>query len=231
MTIDTAGLEQRYNAVKTSLPSNVKLIAVSKTRTVEEIQALYDLGHRAFGENYPQELRDKQALLPADIEWHFIGHLQSNKVKYIAPFVHLVHAVDGEKLLNEIHKRANSSERTIDVLLQIHIAREETKHGLNTEELDLLFKNDLASKWPNVRIRGLMGMATNTEDERIVSNEFAELATLFHAIRKSHELDPKVFSELSMGMSGDAQLAIANGSTMVRIGTAIFGERQYTNNI
>ena len=225
MTIDRAGLEQRYNAVKASLPSNVKLIAVSKTRTVEEIQALYDRGHRAFGENYPQEVRDKQARLPADIEWHFIGHLQSNKVKYIAPFIHLVHADDGEKLLNEIQKRASSAERTIDVLLQVHIAEEETKHGLNNQEIGLLLENDLAAKWPNVRIRGLMGMATNTENELSVSKEFAELNELFLSLRTNNDVDPTLFSELSMGMSGDAQLAIANGSTMVRIGTAIFGER------
>ena len=222
---DSAGLEQRYNAVKASLPGNVKLIAVSKTRTVEEIQALYDLGHRAFGENYPQELRDKQALLPADIEWHFIGHLQSNKVKYIAPFVHLVHAVDGEKLLDEIQKRALASDRIIDVLLQVHIAQEETKHGLDREELVRLLKNDLGTKWPNVRIRGLMGMATNTENELVVANEFTELGDLFRTIQKDFELDPSVFCELSMGMSADAQIAIQNGSTMVRIGTAIFGER------
>ena len=166
-------------------------------------------------------------MLPSDIEWHFIGHLQSNKVKYIAPFVHLIHAVDGEKLMNEIQKRAVSSGRIIDVLLQVHIAKEETKHGLSKEELTDLINKDPGPKWPNVRVRGLMGMATNTEDQQVVGSEFADLNALFGNIQQSGKVDATVFKELSMGMTSDAQLAIRNGTTMVRIGTAIFGERQY----
>lgn len=227
MKIDINLLEDRYNAVKAAIPDHVQLIAVSKTRSVEEIQALYDLGHRAFGENYPQELCEKQAVLPNDIEWHFIGHLQSNKVKYIAPFVHLIHAVDGEKLMSEIQKRAVSAGRIIDVLLQVHIAKEETKHGLSKEELTELINSDPSSKWPNVRVRGLMGMATNTDNQQIVGSEFAELNALFGSIHQSGKVDPTAFTELSMGMTSDAQLAIQNGSTMVRIGTAIFGDREY----
>lgn len=230
--MDLEALARRYVQMKASLPPQVKLVAVSKTRTVEEIKALYDLGQRAFGENYPQELRDKQLLLPADIEWHFIGHLQTNKVKYILPrdhgpaFTHLVHGVDGPKLLEELEKRAAACGRIQDVLLQVHIAREETKHGMSPDEVTELLGTGLSARWPHVRIRGLMGMASNTEDVERVRREFHGLAALFHRLRTAG-LDPTSFSELSMGMSGDAALAISEGSTLVRIGTAIFGERMY----
>lgn len=218
-------LADRYANVKAMIPSGVKLIAVSKKRTVEEIKALYDLGHRAFGENYPQELRDKQPQLPDDIEWHFIGHLQSNKVKYISPFVHLVHTVDGAKLLDEIQKRAASSDRMIDVLIQVHIAREETKFGLDMNEaLELLGQWD-AARWSHIRPRGLMGMATNTADVALIRSEFDGLRELFMTIRASARLDTEAFTELSMGMSDDLQQALDSGSTMVRIGTALFGRR------
>lgn len=217
-------LRTRYEKVKAGIPPNVKLIAVSKTRTVAEIKALYDLGHRAFGENYPQELRDKQPLLPGDIEWHFIGNLQTNKVKYLAPFVHLVHTVDGTRLLDELDKRARAAERTIDALVQVHIAQEETKHGLHPGQVhDLLA--EAHGRWPNVRLRGLMGMATNTNDTAQVKSEFAGLKRSFDSLRATGVVDSDVFTELSAGMSGDADLAIAAGSTMVRIGSAIFGER------
>jgi len=226
--MDTAALADRYTRVKASLPPQVELIAVSKTRSVEEIQALYDLGQRAFGENYPQELRDKQPALPADIQWHFIGHLQTNKVKYIAPFVHLVHGVDRESLADELDKRARSAGRTIDALLQVHIADEETKHGFLPKELHALMAGtDLRKRWPNLRFRGLMGMATNTEDMQQVSREFNTLAALLKEMQGNTGLDASHFKELSMGMSSDAQAAVAAGSTMVRIGTAIFGEREY----
>lgn len=223
--MDAIALAERYERVKATIPSHVKLIAVSKTRTVEEIQALYDLGHRAFGENYPQELRDKHPRLPADIEWHFIGHLQTNKVKYITPFVHLVHTVDGPKVIDELQKRAQAVDRTIDVLVQVHIAQEETKHGLDQYETqELLIRWD-DTRWPRIRIRGLMGMATNTDDATQVTDEFQGLASFFRSMRSHGTVDPALFSELSMGMTSDAPLAIAAGSTMVRIGTAIFGDR------
>lgn len=224
--MDKAALAKHYARVKGALPEHVKLIAVSKKRAVEEIQALYDLGQRAFGENYPQELRDKQPLLPADIEWHFIGHLQTNKVKYIAPFVHLVHGVDREALLDELDKRAASAGRTIGVLLQIHIAQEETKHGFLPEEVRALCAGgDLQNRWPALRFRGLMGMATNTEDADQVRREFEGLFALRKELLEGEAVQKALFTELSMGMSGDVEQAVAAGSTMVRIGTAIFGER------
>lgn len=223
--MDKRLIAENYARVRATIPQHVKLIAVSKTRTVQEIQALYDLGHRAFGENYPQELRDKQALLPQDIEWHFIGHLQSNKVKYIAPFVHLIHTVDSPRLLDELEKRTAAAGRSIDILIQVFIAQEETKHGLDEgEAMDLVSAWD-QSRWPHLRPRGLMGMATNTEDREQVRREFAALARTFQALRTNPRTDSRHFTELSMGMSGDAALAIAEGSTMVRIGSAIFGER------
>ncbi len=226
MIPDRAALADRYARVKASIPPNVELIAVSKSRAVEEIQALYDLGHRAFGENYPQELRDKHADLPGDIEWHFIGHLQSNKVKLIAPFVQLVHAVDSENLLNELDKRATAVGRTIDALFQVHIAQEETKHGFSPDELRALVESaGIRSRWPHLRIRGLMGMTTNTDDRQQVGLEFATLAALFRGMVADGPYPSDQFTELSMGMTQDADVAIASGSTMVRIGTAIFGER------
>ena len=224
--MDHGGLAERYAAVKAGLPEGVTLIAVSKTRSVAEIQALYDLGHRDFGENYPQELRDKQPQLPQDIRWHFIGHLQRNKVKYIAPFVHLVHAVDSAGLLDELDKRAAAAGRRIGVLLQVHIALEETKHGLDANEVEELVAACTPQRWPHLQLRGLMGMATFTDDRDQVAREFAGLAALHRAIRAGGMVDQATFSVLSMGMSGDADIALAHGSTMVRIGTAIFGERQ-----
>ncbi|MEO8588796.1 MAG: YggS family pyridoxal phosphate-dependent enzyme [Flavobacteriales bacterium] len=223
--MDTQQLAERYARVKAGIPSHVKLVAVSKTRTVEEIRGLYDLGHRAFGENYPQELRDKQPHLPADIEWHFIGHPQTNKVKYIAPFVHVVHAVDGPKVLDELEKRASAADRSIDVLVQVHIAEEETKYGLDANEARALVTGWDPARWPHLRSRGLMGMATNTDDRDRVRNEFAGLGQLFHSLQLDPRVDKVQFTELSMGMTGDADLAIAAGSTMVRIGSAIFGDR------
>ena len=219
-------LASRYEQVKSSLPEHVKLIAVSKTRSVEEIKALYDLGQRAFGENYPQEMQAKQPLLPNDIEWHFIGHLQSNKVKTIAPFVHLVHGVDRVSLLDELDKRARSANRVIGVLLQVHIAEEETKHGFAANELRaLLVTPGIAERWPSLHFRGLMGMATNTDDRTRPALEFQGLTTLLHDLQAAAPFLNAEFRELSMGMSNDADLAIAAGSTMVRIGSAIFGDR------
>lgn len=218
-------LAERYTAMKAALPAHVTLVAVSKTRTAEEIKALYDLGHRDFGENYPQELRDKQPLLPADIRWHFIGHLQRNKVKYIAPFVHLVHAVDSAALLDELNKRAAAAGRTIPVLLQLHIAREDTKHGLDEAGVRELLTGIGEGRWPHCPAHGLMGMASFSDDEDQVRGEFKRLAALFHAVRTEGLVDTGSFTVLSMGMSDDAPLAIAEGSTLVRIGTALFGKR------
>ncbi|MBK9175395.1 MAG: YggS family pyridoxal phosphate-dependent enzyme [Flavobacteriales bacterium] len=217
-------LKERYARVKASLPVGVTLVAVSKKRTAEEIMALYVLGHRDFGENYVQELRAKQPLLPADIRWHFIGHLQRSNVKHIVPFIHLVHGVDGAPLLDVLHKRSVAADQVLDVLLQIHIAQEETKHGLSTEEARALVAGWDANRWSALRLRGLMGMATLTEDQALVKREFEGLARLYHELRPMAP-DPDSFTTLSMGMSADLDLAIAAGSNMVRVGTALFGER------
>ncbi len=218
-------LAERYASISSQLPPNVTLVAVSKTRTVEEIRALYDLGHRDFGENYPQELRDKQPQLPSDIRWHFIGHLQTNKVKYISPFVHLVHAVDSERLLDELEKRASAAERSIGVLLQLHIADEDSKHGLDEGALRSMAEGWDTQRWPHVQLRGMMGMATFTDDQEQIAKEFATLSELFRSLREAHPELEGSFKELSMGMSSDMDLAIAHGSTMVRIGTSLFGAR------
>ncbi len=201
---------------------NVTLVAVSKTKPVEDIEALYQLGQRDFGENYVQELVDKQASLPADIHWHFIGHLQSNKVKYIAPFVHLIHGVDSLKLLKEIDKQAAKNHRIIDCLLQVHIASEETKFGMDKQELKEAL--DQLSNFPNVRVRGLMGMASFSDDKGKVRAEFKSLYNLFNTSAIRHL--PSAI--LSMGMSGDYKIAIEEGSTMVRIGSLLFGARVYS---
>jgi hypothetical protein len=219
-------LAERYAHVKNGIPPNVTLVAVSKTRSVAEIKALYDLGHRHFGENYPQELREKQPQLPADIVWHFIGHLQRSNVKHIIPFVHLIHGVEDARLMDEIQKRALAASRTVDVLLQVFIAREETKHGLLPDELLEALGTWPWRNWPNVRIRGLMGMATNTDDQAQVVREFRALRELFEQVNARHVFPSDQFNVLSMGMSGDASVAIAEGSSLVRIGTAIFGERE-----
>ena len=198
------------------LGANVRLVAVSKTKTVEEILALYAEGQRDFGENYVQELLDKQTRLPAEIRWHFIGHLQSNKVKYILPFVYLIHGVDSLRLLKEIDRQAAKSGRVVDVLLQVHVAREETKFGLDAAEVAEVMQ--AAPAMANVGVRGLMGMASNTEDVEAVRAEFRGLKRL---------LDQwfPVDGILSMGMSGDYRVAIEEGSTMVRIGSLLFGKR------
>lgn len=206
---------------------NVTLVAVSKKKPVGDIQDAYDLGQRDFGENYVQELVDKQPMLPDDIRWHYIGHLQTNKVKYIAPFVHLIHAVDSLKLLKEINKQAAKHERVIDVLLQMHIAEEESKFGLNKESLIELLEQYEAQKdqLPNVRICGIMGMATFTDDRGQIKLEFALLKNMFTFTKDTYFMTSEYFKECSMGMTADYQLAIEEGSTMVRIGSMIFGAR------
>ncbi|TCJ19121.1 YggS family pyridoxal phosphate-dependent enzyme [Flaviaesturariibacter flavus] len=214
-----------YNLIREELAeSGATLVAVSKTKPASDIQALYGLGQRDFGENYVQELVDKVPQLPQDIRWHFIGHLQSNKVKYIVPFVHLIHGIDSEKLLREVSKQAVKNNRNIDVLLQVHIAQEETKFGLDAGELGGLLNNFEAEPLPGVRIRGLMGMASFSGNKDVVGAEFRYLRSLFdqHAARTSEGL---LFDLLSMGMSGDYQLALAAGSNLVRIGSLLFGAR------
>jgi PLP dependent protein len=217
-----------YNKIKDQLkPYKAKLVAVSKIKPASDIQALYNSGQRIFGENYVQELHEKQALLPADIQWHFIGHLQSNKVKYIAPFVTMVHAVDSLKLLEEINKQAAKNERTIQCLLQVHIAEEETKFGLSEKELEQLLEQwrKQHETLQNIRIVGLMGMATNTDNTEQVRNEFRQLKTLHTNIKACFFQDADDFTELSVGMSGDYTIALEEGSTMVRIGSMLFGAR------
>ena len=200
--------------------AGVTLVAVSKTKSEAEILKLYDLGQRDFGENYVQELVDKQAHLPKDIRWHFIGHLQRNKVKYIAPFVHLIHSVDSSKLLQEINKQAVKLDKVIDVLLQIHIAEEETKFGFDDNELmDFVAQTN---QYPNVKVDGLMGMATFTDDTEKVNREFQLLKKLFDKCNFNADIH---WNTLSMGMSADYKMAIENGSTMVRIGSLLFGAR------
>jgi len=217
-------IKTNLEKVLSTIPEDVKLIAVSKMKPVELIKETYDAGHRAFGENKIQELREKQPVLPEDIEWHMIGHLQSNKVKYIAPYVYMIHAVDSFKLLKEINKRAKSNDRIIKVLLQIHIATEESKFGFNGQEVVELLNNPDFKELQNVQINGLMGMATNTLDTDLIRSEFKGLKELFDLL-KDEQMNKDTFTELSMGMSNDYLIAIEEGSTMVRIGTAIFGLR------
>ena len=216
----------QYHSIISQLnPQKVQLIAVSKTKPNEDILELYDLGQRAFGENYVQELVDKAASLPKDIQWHFIGHLQSNKVKYIAPFVHLIHGVDSEKLLQEINKQAIKQNRIIDCLLQVHIATEETKFGFDADSIDEFIQSGRLAQYPNIQIKGLMGMASFSEDTNILTKEFTTLKQIFDqaAIQLGNQ-----FAILSMGMSGDYPLAISLGSNMVRIGSLLFGARNYS---
>lgn len=215
-----------YNSLKEQIDSSVTIVAVSKTKPIADLQEAYDIGVRDFGENYVQELVDKNEALPKDIRWHFIGHLQSNKVKYIAPFVHLIHGVDSEKLLIEINKQAEKLNRKISCLLQIYIANEETKFGLNEAELENLIHK--LPQLPFVQISGMMGMASFSSDSQIVKNEFDTLKKLFDKYSSS-SIDNLKMETLSMGMSGDYKLAISCGSNMIRIGSMLFGERVYKN--
>ncbi|QSE99086.1 YggS family pyridoxal phosphate-dependent enzyme [Fulvivirga lutea] len=207
--------------------SNCKLVAVSKTKPISDIKEAYDAGQRIFGENKAQEMTEKQGELPEDIQWHMIGHLQRNKVKYIAPYVSLIHSVDSLKLLKEINKQAKKNNRVIDVLLQIHIAEEDTKFGLHKNELYELLHSVELPELHHIKIVGLMGMATFTDNEDQIRREFKFLADLFNSTRSDIQVDNVELTELSMGMSGDYKIAIEEGSTMIRVGSAIFGERNY----
>lgn len=215
-------IPNQIKEIENQLDSKVKLIAVSKRQANEKILTAYHAGFKRFGENYVQELVSKQEQLPKDIEWHMIGHLQSNKVKYIAPFVKLIHSVDSVKLLKEVNKQALKNERVIDCLLQVHIAKESTKTGFDKIELlDAL--NTGIDSFSNVRIIGLMGMSTLTDDENEIETEFKGLKSLFDEVKNKYPELP--LTELSMGMSGDWPLAVKNGSTLIRVGSAIFGNR------
>lgn len=217
-------IKENLNQIQTTIPSHVTLVAVSKTKPVEDLQEAYDAGIRDFGENKIQEMCDKYEVLPKDIRWHMIGHVQTNKVKYMAPFVHLIHGVDSLKLLKEINKQAEKNNRVIDVLLQVYIADEDTKFGLDAMELNEILSNEIQN-FPNVKVVGLMGMATFTEDENQIREEFKTLKKLFD----QHQLCHPDLKIISMGMSGDYQIAIEEGSTMVRIGSSIFGHRNYNS--
>lgn len=216
-------IKENLHQVLSTIPPEVSLVAVSKTKPEEDLQAAYDAGQRIFGENKIQEMTRKFEALPKDIEWHMIGHVQSNKVKYMAPYVSLIHGVDREKLLKEINKQAAKNERVIDCLLQMHIAQEETKFGLDTTELTQIIDNAQAGAYPNIRLMGLMGMATFTSDQNQIRAEFACLKQ--HFDKAASQLEH--CSILSMGMSGDYPIAIEEGSTMIRVGSKIFGERNY----
>lgn len=215
-----------FNQIRSELSlKNARLVAVSKTHPYARILEIYQQGQRIFGENRPQEMLEKQAALPADIEWHFIGHLQTNKVKSIAPFVALIHSVDSLRLLQEIDKQALKNNRVIDCLLQFHIAQEETKFGMNEEEAIEMLSNSSFSTLKNVRICGVMGMASFTQDTEKVRQEFRHLKTIFDLLKTKFFPQSAHFCEISMGMSGDWRIAIEEGSTLVRIGSLIFGER------
>jgi len=208
---------------------NCRLIAVSKTKPAEMIQEAYDAGQRIFGENKAQELAGKYETLPKDIEWHMIGHLQRNKVKYIAPFVHLIHSVDSLKLLKEINKQSIKNNRVINCLLQVYIADEGTKFGLDHEEVQKLLASEEFGEMQNIKVIGLMGMATNTSDQSQIRQEFNGLKSLFDKLKKSTSLSNMDLKEISMGMSGDYAIAIEEGSTLIRVGSAIFGSRNYNH--
>ncbi len=215
--------------IKENIPEKVKLVAVSKTKPEKDIMELYNSGYRIFGENKVQELVQKFKDLPKDIEWHQIGHLQKNKVKYITPFVALIHAVDSLKLLSTINKEALKNNRIIDVLLQIHIAQEETKFGFSCSELNEILNSAEFSALKNIKIVGLMGMATNTNDTNQVHKEFRGLKQCFDSLKNEYFERQEEFKEISMGMSGDYPIAIEEGATIIRVGSHIFGKRDYTN--
>ena len=218
-------IKEQLSKINEVIPPNVLLIAVSKTKPNEDLLEAYDAGQRHFGENKVQELCEKWNSLPKDIHWHIIGHLQTNKVKYIAEFIHLVHAVDSLKLLQEIDKQAKKHERIIPCLLQFHIAKEESKFGLSISEAEDLLQTSVYATLTNIRIAGVMGMASFVDDERQITNEFNELAQIYTTLKNNYFKEVASFREISMGMSGDYPIAIKCGSTMIRVGSTIFGGR------
>lgn len=220
-------IQEEIKSIQESLPGHVRLVAVSKFHPIEALEEAYAAGQRVFGESKVQEMTTKYEALPKDIEWHFIGHLQTNKIKYMAPYVALIHGVDSFKLLKEINKQAIKARRTIPCLLQIHIAREETKFGFSFDECRQMLEEGCWKELTHVSINGLMGMATNTDDESIIQQEFRSLETFFQEVKDAYFSNQPAFKEISMGMSDDYPLAIAEGSTLVRIGSKIFGQRNY----
>ena len=222
-----SSIVENLKEIAGSLPEGVKLVAVSKTKPVEAIEEAYEAGQRVFGENRVQELAEKYEILPKDIEWHFIGHLQTNKIKYMAPYVSMIHGIDSYKLLAEVDKQAAKVNRIIPCLLQIHIAQEETKFGFSFDECKEMLSAGEWKSLKNIRISGLMGMATNTDSIEQINKEFCSLNNYFKDLKQIYFTDNTEFKELSMGMSHDYHQAIKQGSTLVRVGSKIFGERNY----
>lgn len=220
-------IAEQISRLHQELPEGVSLLAISKYQPIEALQEAYDAGQRMFGENHIQEMAAKAAALPKDIAWHFTGHVQTNKIKYMAPFVSLIHAVDSFRLLREINKHAAKHERCIDCLLQIHIAQEETKYGLSVDECRQLLANEPWRELQHIRITGLMAMGSNTDDLEQVRNEFRKIKQLFDELKSTYFVDEPSFCQLSEGMTDDYPIAIEEGSTIVRIGSMIFGKRKY----
>lgn len=218
---------EKYYEIKNSLPQHVQLIAVSKFKPAEDIQRLYEEGQRAFGENKAQEMKEKHECLPQDIQWHFIGHLQTNKIKYIAPFVTMIHSIDSENLLAEVNKYAQKNDRIIPCLLQFHIAEEETKFGFSLEECEAMLQGDTFKKLKNIQLCGVMGMGTFTDDKNQTRCEFQRLHCIFNHLKENYFSKEDAFKEISMGMTDDFPIAIEEGSTFIRVGSAIFGRRNY----
>jgi len=229
LTKQMTEIASNIRSIKQQIPTSVKLVAVSKTRSVEEILDAYNSGHKYFGENRVQELLQKKDLLPHDIEWHLIGHLQSNKVRLVVPFISMIQSVDSFKLLKTIDNEASLVHRVISCLLQIHIAEEETKFGFSMAELNEMMLSEEFSKLNSVRICGVMGMATFTDDDQRIRKEFSFLAGYLEELKRKYFRETPEFKEISMGMSGDFKIAIGEGSTIIRIGSLIFGERNKTN--
>lgn len=220
-------IQSNIKELKSQIPINVKLVAVSKTKPNEDILQAYKIGHKIFGENKVQDLVQKYESLPKDIEWHYIGHLQTNKVKFIAPFISLIHAVDSIKLLRKINSEAKTNNRIINCLIQMHIAEEDTKFGLNIEEVKQLLESEDLKNLQNIKISGLMGMATYTDNQSQIQKEFNFLKSCFDDIKSDYFKNLDNFKDISMGMSGDFKIAVEAGSTIIRVGSTIFGARNY----
>ena len=220
-------IKENLEKIRATLPKSVTLVAVSKTKPVSDLQEAYDVGQRVFGENHALEMRDKYEVLPKDIQWHFIGHLQTNKIKYIIPFVTLIHSIDSANLLEAVNKEAAKHDRVVDCLLQFHIAQEETKFGLDLDEARQLLDSEAFKQMKNVRICGVMGMATFTDDEAEIRKEFKYLKEIFEALKNEYFVNQSQFKEISMGMSEDYPIAVEEGATLVRVGSKIFGARNY----
>ena len=218
-------MKELFDQVYSSIPKETTLVAVSKTKPIEKLREAYDIGQRDFGENKVQELSEKQQVLPNDINWHFIGHLQRNKVKFIAPFVHLIHSIDSIRLLNEVNKCAKKNNRKISCLLQFHIAKEESKFGFSLDELNNEFHQTSPEKWEHINFTGVMGMATFSDNKEIVQSEFKSLRLIFEKLKNDFFKDNSNFKTISMGMSQDYEIAIQEGSNMIRVGSALFGKR------